>query len=271
MKEQKHFKSAGWFVFDFLDPQPLMEARAALEQELERLLGFACRLEEYHCEAQEDKRHTEIQIHMTQFFREKRFGPRIIAAQLSFFQHMLGPDLAVQSAPYLRMTRPFKPQDNIGYHRDTFYGGSPYELSVLIPFVDLPAESSLGVLSGSHLHAESLYPTEQINNPDESVKKGSPKHQLGFMYAPKMMDSSIENQIQKIPLKLGQALVFSLSTVHGSVVNAGPVTRWSTDIRVMHAFAPVDLHMRPTYYEPLSQSVVTEAVKQYEKNNTANR
>ena len=77
------------------------------------------------------------------------------------------------------------------------------------------------------------------------------------------MDPSIDAQMQPVPLKIGEALVFSLSTVHGSQVNSGRTTRWSSDMRVMHALAPVDLSARPDYYQPLSYSVVTEAAKRY--------
>ena len=45
--------------------------------------------------------------------------------------------------------------------------------------------------------------------------------------------------------------------MHGSRMNSGQTTRWSSDIRVMQAYAPVDLAMRPDYYEKLSRSVVT--------------
>lgn len=257
----EHFRENGWFILDLIDPSSVYRTRAFLTEKLSELLGRPCPLEDYHLHAENDTVHTQLQIQMTEFFRKEKWGPQIIRDQLPFFQKLLGPDLFVQADPYLRMTRPQKPQDNIGYHRDTFYGGSPYELSVLIPFVDVPKASALKVLSGSHVHSESLYPTEQILDP--TTTKGSSKHQLGFLYAPKQMDSSIEEKMEPIPLQIGQALVFSLSTVHGSRVNTGDFARWSTDIRVMHAMAPVDLSARPHYYQPLSDSIVTQKAKEY--------
>lgn len=264
MKEiVEHFRDKGWFVFDFPNPQPAFQTCRFLESELAAFFGKNIPLEEYHLYMQEDEEHTEFQIKMTQAFRENQCGLKILQGQIPFFRDLLGPDIMGQTNPYLRMTRPFKPQDNIGYHRDTFYGGSPYELSVLVPFVDLPAECSLSVLSGSHIHSEELYPTTKIENADTAVRKGTPKHQLGFLYAPKEMDSDVEKKMEAIPLKVGQALVFSLSTVHGSVLNRGTLTRWSSDMRVMNALAPVDLSARPTYYKPLSYSVVTESARRY--------
>lgn len=259
---EAQFQAEGWFVVQAPNPEPIYVARTALLNELRRLTGNpAITLETYHQAIEDDRHHTDLQIQLTHFFRTQRFGPQIIAAQLNFFQALLGRDLNVQSNPYLRITRPHKPQDNIGYHRDTFYGGSPFELSVLIPYVDVPAASALSVLPGSHLRPESDFPTQQVQSTE--VTKGSPKHQLGFLYAPKLIDPACLQPMKPIPLKLGDLLVFSLATVHGSKENQGHSCRWSSDVRVVNALAPIDLSMRPTYYEPLSRSVVTEAAETY--------
>jgi sporadic carbohydrate cluster 2OG-Fe(II) oxygenase len=259
---ESHFCKHGWMVVKFANPEPIYEARNALIKELRKITGDEkITLEQYHEIVADDGWHTELQIQLTKFFRDSRFGSKVIAAQKDFFKALLGPDLNVQSNPYLRITRPHKPQDNIGYHRDTFYGGSPFELSVLVPYVEVTLESALSVLSGSHIRPESDFPTTQIRS--QEVTKGSPKHQLGFLYAPKLIDSACTVNMQPVPLKLGEALIFSLSTVHGSVENCGRTSRWSSDIRVMNALAPVDLSMRPHYYEFLSYSVVTEQANNY--------
>jgi hypothetical protein len=262
-KLKRHFLEKGWCILDFPDPQPIFQTRQFLQQQLNHHLGKTVPLEEYHLQNHNDEEHTQLQIKITQAFREAEWGPTILAGQYLFFKELLGLDLYGQANPYLRITRPHCPQDNIGYHRDTFYGGSPYELSVFVPFVDLPALSSLSVLSGSHIHSEDSYSTTQVENEDKAVRKGTPKHQLGFLYAPKMMDPSIETQMEAIPLKVGQGLIFSLSTVHGSTMNRGSISRWSSDMRIMHALAPVDLSSRPNYYKPLYYSVVTESAKKY--------
>lgn len=264
-----HFIEFGWAVLDLLDPAPVFEARVGLQSELVRLVGKSISLEEYHLLAQDDKSHTAWQIHMSSFFDAQKFGRKIIAAQRSFFEKLIGGDLLVQQRPYLRMTRPFKKQDNIGFHRDTFYGGSPYEVSVLIPYVNLEPESSLSVMDGSHILSEALFPTTQIQNPDLEVTKGSEKHKLGFLYAPKILDPVFEEKMHPIPLRIGQALIFSLSTLHGSVENRGRHTRWSTDIRVVNALAPVDLSARPHYYEPFAAVPATACAERYFKENLA--
>jgi sporadic carbohydrate cluster 2OG-Fe(II) oxygenase len=265
----KHFEEHGWTILDLKDIQKVNKTRLLLLEKLKELIPQSTTLENYHELSLSDEEHTKIQFLMTEFFRVNRFAQDIITSQTDFFSELVGKDLMVQAKPYLRMTRPNRPQDNIGYHRDTFYGGSPFEVSVLIPFVDLPKESSLGVMSGTHVLPESMFPTKQIISEDPMVTKGSDKHKLGFLYAPKIMDSSIGKEMQFIPLNIGQALVFSLATVHGSVINQGNVTRWSTDIRVVNQLAPVDLTNRPDYYEPnaFNNCPLTYAAKTYLKAN----
>lgn len=169
----------------------------------------------------------------------------------------------MQTNPYLRMARPGKEQDNIGYHRDTYYGTSPYELFVLIPYVDVPAESALKVISGSHIHFEMTYLTTRIDHPNPEIYKGSKKHQVGFLYSPKVMQPQIEEQMEPVPLKVGQALLFSLAIVHGSRINLGKTTRWSLDVRVRSTYAPVEMGERVTSYETVHNSVVTHCANQY--------
>lgn len=265
---ENHLKKYGWVVVTLPNPESVFAARTALLEALIELTGENdLSLETYHEFAKNDLQHTELQIQLTQFFRSQRWGPKIIKEQVGFLNNLLGRDINVQSQPYLRITRPNKPQDNIGYHRDTFYGGSPFELSILIPYVDVSVESALSVLSGSHLQPDSDFPTTQIQS--EDVTKGSAKHQLGFLYAPKLIDPSRTVDMQPIPLKLGEALIFNLATVHGSIENKGICSRWSSDIRVVNALAPVDLSMRPTYYEKLSRSAITEIAEIYHNNESA--
>ncbi|HAT13263.1 MAG TPA: hypothetical protein DCS91_06575 [Microcoleaceae bacterium UBA11344] len=257
---ESHFYEHGWMVVKLPNPEPVYQTRIALQQELQRLTGNTqITLEQYHQFIDEDTNHTELQFQLTQFFRNHRLGQTIVAAQLDFFTALLGRDINVQSQPYLRITRPGKTQDNVGYHRDTFYGNSPFELSVLVPYVDVPAASALSIIPGSHTRPDSEFPTTQVESPD--VTKGSVKNQLGFLYAPKVIDPSCLVDMQPIPLVLGEALVFNIATIHGSEENKGNISRWSSDIRLANALAPMNPSLKAGYYEKLSRSVVTEAAE----------
>jgi len=261
---QSHFRKNGWAVWDLADATTVKGVADSILQKLREVSGSnPVTLESYHANQASNDEHFALQYEMTKFFRESKFAKRILSEELDFFRALLGPDLLVQQNPYLRVTRPNQSSDNIGYHRDTFYGGSPYELSCVIPFVNLPSTASLGFVSGSHSHSEELYPTEQIQGDSE---KGSKKHQMGFLYAPKVIQSDLEEQIVQVPLKVGQLLIFSLATVHGSTRNTSDISRWSTDVRVMNRFHPVDLSARPDYYETLETSMMDWAANMYFSN-----
>jgi ectoine hydroxylase-related dioxygenase (phytanoyl-CoA dioxygenase family) len=187
----------------------------------------------------------------------------IVERSVESFKVLLGLDLHIQKYPYVRISRPKKYQDNIGIHRDTHYGCSPYEVSVSIPFTTVPAKGSLGVLSGTHLLAEDALPFEQVKSPN--VEKNSTKHKLGFLYAPKVMSDEVRQSIKPIALKVGQALAFSLSLVHGQEINQSKGTRISTDVRLVNSFAPIQWsrNVHSDYYEPFCSSVVTQQAKIY--------
>lgn len=259
---EHHFLKHGWVVLTLPDPRPIYRCREQLQKKLRSLIkNRSVTLELYHRVMTDDTQHIYTQKCMSDFFHENHMARSIVGKNKEIFEILLGKDLNLQRAPYLRMTRPHKPQDNIGFHRDTHYGGSPYEISCLIPFVALSKGSALSVLSGSHIRPESDFPFVQTTSPD--IVKGSVKHKLGFPYAPKVMDMKPLKQLQPVPLKLGQVLVFSLSTVHGSVENTGTHSRWSSDMRIVNPFAPVDLSKRPDYYESLSLSPVSAQAQQY--------
>ena len=257
----QEYVEKGWVVLDFPSLDVVLQAREELEAELSRLLGTKTTLEGYRME--DDERHSQVQIAMTRFFREKEYD--FISPLLPQFREILGPDIVKQDNPFLRIARPEKKQDNIGFHRDSFYGGTAYELSFFVPFVELGPGNTMSVISGSHVESEEAYPTTQ--HVSEEVTKGSDKHKLGFMYAPKEMEPSIEKRVKPVPLKIGQALVFCLPLVHGCIVNKESVTRWSSDQRLMPAFAPIDMGERQVSYKVISQSPTTECVKKYEEAN----
>jgi hypothetical protein len=258
------FLRSGWVVLDLIDSGPLDEARAALLALLRHSSGQPDIIfERYHEIVRDDEEHLRIQGALTEELRSGRHCQRIVAAQADFFKAFLGPDLATQRMPYLRIARPGIAADNVGYHRDTHYGRSPYEVSVLIPFVDLPASMALRIMPGSHVLPESAFPTIQYFR--EDVEKGSFKHKLGFPYAPKVMAADIEARLEPVPLSYGQLLLFSLSTVHGQHVNDGPFTRFSADSRVVNELAPVprQASVSGEYYEVLTRSAVTEQAVRY--------
>ena len=131
----------------------------------------------------------------------------------------------------------------------------------------MTAESTLSVVSGSHVESDASYPFTQHQSRD--VAPGSVKHRLGFPYAPRQLDPAVAERAEPVLVEVGQALLFSLSLVHGAQTNASGLTRVSTDVRVAHSLAPVarSRGVRDDYYEPLTSSPVAIQARQYEAAN----
>jgi hypothetical protein len=232
----RQFLDKGWFRISLPEPSPVHEVRKLLLDRLQaRWIPELRRIEDYHLFVDDDARHIEIQNDLAELYWSAAAGPRIIGQNREFLVQLIGPDLHVSKFPYLRIARPLKSQDNVGYHRDTYYGSSPFEISVHVPFVDLDAAATLGVISGSHVEPESAFTFQQRTS--DTVSKGSVKHRLGFLYAPKVMESTVASRMEPVPVRVGEALVFSLSIVHGQEVNRSHITRFSSDVRVVNSGA----------------------------------
>jgi ectoine hydroxylase-related dioxygenase (phytanoyl-CoA dioxygenase family) len=250
-------------VIDLPDRESVFDTRAALLAWLRAgpAPGLAT-LEEYH-RVVDDGAHADVHWELSTWFWERRLAHDIVAANLALLKELVGIDLHVQRYPYLRIARPARPSDVTGLHRDTLYGASPYELSLLVPFTDVTETSAMQVVSGSHAESAAAYPAVRQDAPD--VEPGSRAHQMGFPYAPQRLAPEAAARAEPVPLRVGQALAFGLGLVHGQSVNAGEQTRVSVDVRVVNSLAPVTLArgVRADYYEPLSAAPVTRLAQRY--------
>ncbi len=223
-------------------------------------------LETYHC-AVPEARHVELLFGLCQHYWNEQLGREIILRNFDLFREFLGPDLHIQRYPYFRAVRPGVAQDAVPLHRDTYYGASPYEVSIVIPFTGMGAASALRAIRGSHVQPDSAYPFVQATSKD--VVPRSPKHQLGFPYAPRLLDPAANALAEPVPLRLGEAAPFGLSLVHGGGLNQGSHTRFSTDIRLVSSLAPVQWSrgVHPDYFVPLCSSPITEPARCYQQAN----
>ena len=259
---ERDLADRGWAVVDLPDPSPIIAARDWLVTQLQSSLPGFREIETYHRFVADDQ-HLPLMFRIAEEFWKAHLGRNIISSNVSFFRQLLGPDLHVQKYPYLRIVRPAKDDDAVPLHRDTYYGASPYELSVVVPFTEMTDQSGLCALSGSHLQSDTEYPFVQHVSPN--VKRGSTGHKLGYAYAPKLLDPAVENKAERIPVKVGQALIFGLSLVHGGGSNISDRTRFSTDVRVVNSLAPVTFSrgVHDDYYMPLCSSVVSQSARTY--------
>ncbi|MGQ0675214.1 MAG: glycosyltransferase, partial [Rhodospirillales bacterium] len=266
---EDHYRDHGWCRVNLPDARVIFTIREMLERRLRAAVGDdRATLERYH-EFVPDERHEKVQWDLANAFWEHDCSLSIGRANHAFFRAFIGPDLHIQRKPYLRIARPGRRDDNIGFHRDTFYGQSPYEATLHIALTPLDERGALQFVSGSHTHSEADYAVVSLGN--AAWTKGSPKHQMGFPYAPKKITAPIESDLTPVPLTLGQAVLFAPSMIHGQEVNRMATTRVSVDLRLVSTFAPVKIRQDAGTrgYVPLGESVVTEVAKRYYAANAA--
>lgn len=260
------YENQGFCVVNFDNVSPLKNTQSLLNKKLKNLINDDdVSLDNYH-EFITDENHENIQWELSNFFWDQNFCKLIAFEQINLLQQFIGYDILIQERPFLRIARPNKESDNIGFHRDTAYGQSPFEVAVHVPLIELDINSCLKFLPNSHTEPELKYKTKKVEN--NNVVKGSKKHEMGHPYAPKNLIIE-EEKMSPQPLKLGQAVIFPPSTMHGQEINLGKKTRFSYDFRIVSPFAPINIRkdFSSRGYTELNKSVVTKVAEEYEKSN----
>jgi len=253
----------GWLAMELPDPSGIFELRDRLLAHLQKSIPSLARLDDYHHHVTDDERHVATIYDLQQYYWASGSGHSIITRNLDLFRLLIGPDLVIQPTPYLRSVRPGLVGDAVPLHRDTYYGASPFEVSVVVPLTTMETSAALRVISGSHTAPDSAFPYTQTVSEDVEIR--SPKHQLGYAYAPRLLDPSLMDTAEPVPLEVGQVLLFPLQLVHGGGTNASQRTRFSTDIRLANSLAPVqwDRGVRKDYFVPLCTSAVTRSAQAF--------
>lgn len=263
------FAERGWMLIDMPQPQIVLEVRDAIEEKMRQLLGTReATLETYHRYGT-DEDHDKMQWELSNFFWEQRYARKIMETNLEFFRRFVALDLHIQKRPYLRIARPGRPGDNIGYHRDLDYGATPYEVSCHMPLTDVDAEGCLRVLDGSHLLPPNAIP--RITGHETDVELKSKKHQMGFTYLAQRLPSDVGEKMTRVPMRVGQLLVFSLALAHGQEVNRSERSRVSFDVRLVNSLAPINWEktVSDEYWEEFVQSAMLRQARQFYANSKA--
>ncbi|MGJ8692770.1 MAG: hypothetical protein ACSHW0_09840 [Thalassotalea sp.] len=262
------FKQQGYFTHSFNQLAALKEIKATCEQLARDFFAEKfTTLENYHQLALSEQQHEEFQYAVFTRLNNEKKHRAFVADNIDFFTALFGPDLDVQTNMYLRIARPGQALDNIGIHRDTDYGNSAYELSLSLPLVSQVKGCGLNVIPKSHLFSERNI--EQFNR--EDVVRGTPKNEMGFLYAPKKILGIEEHQLQCISLPFGSGLGFSLGLIHGQKANQSTMTRWAIDFRVKNSFHPLTKNLKQGYYTNLQTSVVSQLGQAYYELNDEER
>lgn len=192
---------------------------------------------------------------------------KLLSTKKELITTLCGPDVDYQGMPHIRVSRPKAKTDVSGWHRDTFYGNSPYEINVWFPIFDLPKGAGLRFLPGSHrVPAKNVRPAEipaEVAS-QRKVEKGSVANQIGFLYAPQTEDLIVNMKPEADVLvapKVGQAIVFFASSLHSGATGVEDGVRVSVDIRVRNCHAPTNT--KPGFYVPLFRGLVAECANEF--------
>jgi hypothetical protein len=256
------FGTEGYLLKTLDNIECVLDVRAQFEKHLKKRVSCESTLETYQNFISNDVDQVKIHYDLSQLFWSGQWHVEIFRKNKEFFEEVVGPDLDIQTKPHLRLARPEKPQDNIGFHRDVEYGSTAYEISCLFTLTKLDILGAIQLVPGSHSFSE--IKVRSIKN--NEVEKGSIKHQLGIPYALKTLDDdSLRSKLIPIPMEIGEVLCFSLAVIHGQEVNRSSSTRWSIDARIKNSF--VKSGSRNNYYTNLYSSPATMAsVTHYKKN-----
>ena len=260
--EIEKFIRDGWIIVDVPHIEVIRQYAVMLEQKVRELTGKDCSLTNLHKHL--DNRAFEVlHLALAEYFWQREFSLHAGKAFLPLLKDLIGLDIMVQYMPYLRLARPGKEEDNIGFHKDTQYGQTPYELAVHVAFVDLDEHSALKVISGSHRMSEDVF-SHKLKM-ETKVTKGSPEHILGKPYAPKNLKIPEGMKTESLTLRVGQAALFSPALFHGQEINQGSVTRVSTDLRFVNSNAKIEIKTGKTRagYVDISHSPVVQTAIDY--------
>lgn len=253
----------GYKKFKFEEIKYLDSVKRKLLTKLQKLVGTkTVNFNNYHKFIHNEKKHEKIQWELAKYFRDKMLHIECLKGIENFLFRNFGQDILVQRKPFLRISRPFKLNDNIGLHKDTIYGQSPYEMSIHIPLTNLGKKSCLMFAGKSYLLKEKEIKFKKQKN---LVSKGSKQHKLGKPYNNKEIKENLYKE-KPVPIKYGEFVFFTPALVHGQILNKDENnTRFSFDLRVSSKFFPVkfDEKSHNGAYVLYSESPIEKLAKEY--------
>ena len=179
----------------------------------------------------DDNEIINLQYALTEYIWHEQIQDKIIHHLYQYLFKLYNSEFQIQSYPHVRISRPNKPIDNVGFHRDTDYGASTKEISVWVPFTKFSTGSAMMLLPNS-IQNTTIFETYIHEN---NIEKGSIRNLIGIPYSNvrvKLEDNMRKNLVEP-RVNFGSVLLIPQDTVHGSELNGSNNTRLSMDIRVV--------------------------------------
>lgn len=206
-----------------------------LRQELELIVRhFFSRSTEYYVGLHADEYRAIVSAAQDEVNR-RGLAHRIARDQIELIKTVLRTERPmVQSNAYLRATRPriSNAQENVGWHRESFYGPNMTEaINLWMPILNVSSDNTLHYIPDTHTIPDSEIQT--VSEADPSLPRFSAGHRIGLLYAPKKIVSGVDFSTSRPFVVLpGEAAIFAASLIHGSAENRSDSIRFSLDIRM---------------------------------------
>lgn len=141
---------------------------------------------------------------------------------------LVGNELAMQRKFNLNVQVPQDEKNLLPIHADTWTGDSPFQVVVWVPLVDCYGTKAMWLLP--------------------------PKHAKSFRLAGshEEMFQAVAAQVEYIPVKYGEVLIFNSTLPHGNTVNREDSTRWSLNCRFKSVFSPYGRKELGEHFEPIT-------------------
>lgn len=168
---------------------------------------------------------------------KKDLKKNIYLSGKSFLDNALGTDIVVQKNINLAIQMPHDTSRPL-FHKDTPLS-SKYEIVFWIPLVDCKETMCMTMIDKKyHDEADNL-----LNN----VHKNSGN----------ILEKFSKKKGTYIPLKFGEAIIFSTDNFHFIPINKTKKTRWSLNLRFKNLFTPYGERNLLDYFEVLKTSPIT--------------
>lgn len=262
------FTHNGFVVVDLINKGFIFNEKSHLEKELKTLTSIKdITLETYHLYNFDENQHIETRYKLMKFLHKTGFHMKLAMENLPWFKEIIGRDLSIQQFPYLRVAKPNSIKDNIGFHRDTWYGTLACEISVLVPFTRMSKDNTLSLEPGSYKFPDQKYKYEK--HVSKEVQKGSVMHQAGIPYMSNILKNRDMCDLHPIPIDVGQILIFNLAVLHGQEINSSDHTRFSMDFRMVNTLENLmkKVNGEQKYYIELVKSPIKQQETAYVENN----